>query len=324
MIVDSSLGDKDNKNVGATDPVDGLDYSLDGGGVSHGTLDFNTGNGGYSYTPYEDYYGQDSFGYKVDDNDGGTDEGTVTINIFNNDPKAIIDGEDSLDYCENETSELRYSGLGSNDKQINNGAGLGEDGDDGSIENYGWTVSPYDLLAQDNGYEIILEGPVDYNGSAPWTSDGVEIGLNVEDDEEALSSKSSLDVSVDEPAYDATVTEPTNPRRIWMTANSNKRSEKLTVELLNMNGNPDFKGSGQIYDINDIEFQGPQVDGKDVWIFNPVDSNTLEIWAQGKISPGTYDITGDIVLDLPSFPNNCSYKEETIEFQLRAQTISEY
>ncbi|MGH6962823.1 MAG: Ig-like domain-containing protein, partial [Dongiaceae bacterium] len=50
------------------------------GGPANGTLAQNT-NGSFTYTPNAGFIGADSFTYEVADGNGGTDSGTVTINV---------------------------------------------------------------------------------------------------------------------------------------------------------------------------------------------------------------------------------------------------
>ncbi|MEP3027709.1 MAG: Ig-like domain-containing protein, partial [Pseudoruegeria sp.] len=76
-------GDEDtviSGTVTATD-VDGpsLTFSLDNG-PSNGSVVVNS-DGTYDYTPDDDYNGPDSFTYLVDDNNGGTDTGTVILTV---------------------------------------------------------------------------------------------------------------------------------------------------------------------------------------------------------------------------------------------------
>lgn len=49
--------------------------------VSHGTLIFETQSGNYTYTPQDDYAGEDFFTYLAIDNNGSSDPVTVTISI---------------------------------------------------------------------------------------------------------------------------------------------------------------------------------------------------------------------------------------------------
>ena len=82
-----------NGRLSATD-VDGdtIRYSVGTVSPAHGLLNINT-DGSFSYTPTSNYFGQDSFSYVVDDNHGGTNTYTATINVLNaNDAPIAIDG----------------------------------------------------------------------------------------------------------------------------------------------------------------------------------------------------------------------------------------
>lgn len=62
-----------------TDPENSIEVSL-ATGPSHGNLQLNT-DGTFSYTPDANYYGNDSFTYRVTDNLGSTDVATVSLTI---------------------------------------------------------------------------------------------------------------------------------------------------------------------------------------------------------------------------------------------------
>jgi uncharacterized delta-60 repeat protein len=51
-------------------------------GPAHGTLAF-TAYGTFTYTPNPNFFGTDSFTYKVEDLDGASDIGVITLNVFN-------------------------------------------------------------------------------------------------------------------------------------------------------------------------------------------------------------------------------------------------
>ncbi|MDQ0465710.1 VCBS repeat-containing protein [Caulobacter ginsengisoli] len=82
-------------SVQATDAdSDTLTYGV-ASTTQHGSLSFNS-DGTYTYTPNANYHGPDSFDFSVSDGHGGTDYGTVTINVASvNDVPAAADGSAS-------------------------------------------------------------------------------------------------------------------------------------------------------------------------------------------------------------------------------------
>ena len=60
---------------------------------AHGSVAYN-GNGTFTYTPEDDFVGQDSFTYTVSDGDGGISTASVTVNVLtpNPNPTVVIDG----------------------------------------------------------------------------------------------------------------------------------------------------------------------------------------------------------------------------------------
>jgi VCBS repeat-containing protein len=85
-------------------------------GPAHGTLTLNA-NGSFSYTPDEDFSGEDSFTYKA--NDGATDGAAViaslTVNAVNDAPLSVPDGY-SVD--EDNTLTIAAAGVLANDTDI--------------------------------------------------------------------------------------------------------------------------------------------------------------------------------------------------------------
>jgi len=83
-------------------PVLENDYDPDGSldpssvtvisGPSHGTTTVNTSTGEIRYTPDSDYYGSDSFVYRVSDDSGGSDTALVSVSITPvSDPPVAVD-----------------------------------------------------------------------------------------------------------------------------------------------------------------------------------------------------------------------------------------
>lgn len=76
------------KNTDFTDTLTGTD--IDGNTLTfttktnpeHGTVTI-TSTGEFTYVPVSNYYGSDSFTFEINDGQGGTDEGTVTISVDN-------------------------------------------------------------------------------------------------------------------------------------------------------------------------------------------------------------------------------------------------
>ncbi len=85
VAADSSAAGNEDTIISATVSATDIDsplltFSLDTD-ASNGAVTVNP-DGSYDYTPNEDYNGPDSFTYLVDDNNGGTDTGTVTLTVI--------------------------------------------------------------------------------------------------------------------------------------------------------------------------------------------------------------------------------------------------
>jgi len=64
--------------------------------VDHGTLDFDN-DGSFTYTPDEDYFGDDTFTYQATDGESLSDVVTVTITVAAvNDPPEVVDSEHTV------------------------------------------------------------------------------------------------------------------------------------------------------------------------------------------------------------------------------------
>jgi len=312
MTVDETLEDQ---SFNASDPVDSLDYIVldnpDNGTVSKNGDEF-------TYEPNEDYYGSDSFQYQVDDRDGGVDTGTVTIDIYNNDPEASFSGPSELDYCQN--NDMAYDGSASNDTRINNGNVSREDGDSGSVASYNWNTAPSrSTTITGGGSNLELNGPVS------WT-DPTDIELTVDDDEGATSTLANQEVTVDVPEYRADIIAPVDPQQIWITASSTKRSTKSTIKVTDINlPSEDFSTDYSFSDLQ-VDVSAPGID-PGVWETNASSSsNTFTVWADPQnqseeIQFGTYDVTVEIELPLTG---SCVWDKETVTIPLRAQTTSEF
>ncbi|MCO6439460.1 MAG: tandem-95 repeat protein [Phycisphaerae bacterium] len=132
--------------------VDGDTLSLfDFTQPSHGVLIYN-GDGTFAYTPDADYTGPDSFTYTVVDGNGGTDTGTVNLNVnpINDDPSATADSVSTT-----EDTSVVISGVLNNDTDV--------DGDSVSLSGFG---QPSHGVVVDNGDGTFTYTPnADFNGS---------------------------------------------------------------------------------------------------------------------------------------------------------------
>ncbi|MEM8828045.1 MAG: Ig-like domain-containing protein [Cyanobacteria bacterium P01_G01_bin.19] len=86
--------------------------------VSNGTLNLNA-NGSFSYTPSDNFTGEDSFTYEVNDGNNGTDTATVTIEIAAVD--GVIRGTGKGDTLNGASGNDFLEGLGGNDLINGNG-----------------------------------------------------------------------------------------------------------------------------------------------------------------------------------------------------------
>jgi len=103
-----------NEDGSLSDNVITNDLNLGDGGiatslitdVTNGTLTFNA-DGSFNYSPDADYYGSDSFEYRLRDTDGDTDDATVTITINSvNDAVNAIDDAFSTDEDNNLSNDV--------------------------------------------------------------------------------------------------------------------------------------------------------------------------------------------------------------------------
>ena len=107
---------------------------------SHGTLTFNA-DGGFQYVPAENYFGNDSFSYRVSDGQGSSNTATVSLTIhpMNDTPTAVAGGPYTVD----EGDSITLDGSASSDVE-NTGAQLTYEWDlnnDDSFETTGMTPS---------------------------------------------------------------------------------------------------------------------------------------------------------------------------------------
>ena len=78
-----------NGHLSATDlDGDAIRYSAGALSPAHGVLNINA-DGTFTYTPVSNYFGQDTFSYVVDDNRGGTNTYTATVNVINSNDAPI-------------------------------------------------------------------------------------------------------------------------------------------------------------------------------------------------------------------------------------------
>ena len=89
-------------------------------GPAHGTLTLNP-NGSFTYTPSANYFGSDSFTYKVNDGTSDSNEATVTItvNSINDAPLAADDG---FTVAEGGTLNIAAPGVLGNDADVDSSA----------------------------------------------------------------------------------------------------------------------------------------------------------------------------------------------------------
>lgn len=96
VVSDVSLGtDEDvvvTGSLSATD-IDGdaLVYSLDGATTNGGTVELtNSSTGAFKYTPAKNFYGTDTFTFKVTDGKAESSQGTVTIEVAQDMPPTVV------------------------------------------------------------------------------------------------------------------------------------------------------------------------------------------------------------------------------------------
>ena len=84
---------------------------------SHGSVAITGGGTNVSYTPAPNYFGPDSFGYTIDDGNGGTDSANVSVNVSNvNDAPAALG--DAYDTDSNTPLHVNAPGVLSNDSDV--------------------------------------------------------------------------------------------------------------------------------------------------------------------------------------------------------------
>jgi VCBS repeat-containing protein len=122
-VADSYTATEDTQLIVATPGVLGNDYDPDTGpgalsttlvgDVTHGTLNLAS-NGGFTYDPDSDYYGLDSFTYKIFDglDYSGTVSVTITVNNVNDAPIGV---DDSYNAQENTLLSVNAPGVLGND-----------------------------------------------------------------------------------------------------------------------------------------------------------------------------------------------------------------
>lgn len=178
------------------DNGNGADYDSDGsivaattvvvGSPANGSL-LNNGDGSFQYTPDPDFFGTDTFTYRVQDNQGAlsnTATVTVTVNPVNDAPTARND-----DVATSQGSPLTINVL------ANNGHGL--DGDvDGIV--IGSTAAAQSAPA--NGTLINNgDGTFDYTPAASFLGTD-SFTYTVEDNDGATSNPATVTITVSDPA----------------------------------------------------------------------------------------------------------------------------
>ncbi len=96
--------------------VDGDTLSVQAGtyNTAHGGTVVLASDGSFTYTPAENFYGSDSFGYTVLDGVGGTDLGTVSFTV-DLDPSQSVVGTDSSETLKGTNGHDEIFGLGGDD-----------------------------------------------------------------------------------------------------------------------------------------------------------------------------------------------------------------
>lgn len=176
------------KNFPVVVPVLGNDRDTDGtinassvtivGQVSHGTTSVNAATGAITYTPASNYFGPDSFTYKVKDNLGVfSNVATVSINVV---PTGTISGKEFLDVTGNglTTDDLPLSGVKVFLDTNNNG--VWNSGEPTSISQPDGIFKFTDLIA--GNYKVRQVTPTGYVRTAPTTSDLVSVAVTAGQD----------------------------------------------------------------------------------------------------------------------------------------------
>lgn len=334
MTVDSTL----NGSLDASDPVDSLNYAITSAPSNGSITSGPDSSGNFTYEPNENYYNganADSFSYRVNDGDGGTDSGTITIDIYNNEPEAVIDGENSLDYCEDKQNLLTYDGSNSNDEQSSNPTG-NKDGDEPNglqTDKWNWSDSQNEgsVVGSQPYQKYRLEGPINW----PNTTN---INLDVTDDEGETGSDgdTTKSVTINTPDYQTEITVPSTTPRMYMTANSTEtRSTKATISVENINPATDnFEPSYNLKDHLELDFSDTQGVSETAFTSTSTAPTATEpgkftFWVENTSIPrGTYTVNVEVALDHPDFPDvpECTYDEAPTEVQipLRVQNAAEF
>jgi len=154
VALDDSFNLFRNGNVTGNVLTDGVDSDVDGGTLTVTPQTITTAQGGsvalnadgsFTYTPAEDFFGEDSFDYTLLDGQGGTDTATVTL-VVELDPAYSIIGTPASDVLSGTEGNDEIFGLGCPDILF---------GENGNDEIYGGAGN--DIIYGDDG---ILSGVV--------------------------------------------------------------------------------------------------------------------------------------------------------------------
>jgi len=141
IFADLSLNDSDIETVILT-------YSLSEQ-ANYGDVELNS-DGSFSYTPFDNYFGNDGFSYFVNDADGGSSEANVNIQIIPiNDPPIAVNDQFDLD----------------EDTQLQGNVALNDSDLDGDDLMYSFDVDgvPGSFSGNQNG-EFLFVPDLDFNG----------------------------------------------------------------------------------------------------------------------------------------------------------------
>ncbi|KKP51745.1 hypothetical protein A3K01_03975 [candidate division WWE3 bacterium RIFOXYD1_FULL_43_17] len=183
--------------------------------VTNGDLSLNN-NGSFSYAPNTNYYGIDTFVYKISDGTDYSENATVTITVdpINDAPTA---NSDSASTDEDTQLILTKDEVLTNDTDVD---------DDHSLLNVQSVSKPINGTVYIDGANIVFTPSTDYFGSASFeytVSDGyltnsatVNITVNSINDAPSIDSTAPITATEDILyTYDAEVTDPDGPSASW-------------------------------------------------------------------------------------------------------------
>ena len=164
------------------------DTDVDGDALSVVAETIETANGGaveiatdgsFTYTPAEDFHGEDSFSYTLSDG-SLTDSGTVTLTVAPDNDGPVVGSVDLG--ATNEDTSITFSA----DQLLANASDV--DGDSLSVSSV--SVDPAFGTVSDNG-----DGTWTFEPKADFSGDEVPVSFDVTDGTETVSSTASIDVT---------------------------------------------------------------------------------------------------------------------------------